>query len=48
MKHPSGKLGIPMVYGGKYYKNGTSVDDIMEMSNYKVGIMYMNVEWDLG
>ncbi len=48
IKHPTGELWIPMVYGTEDDKHSSSINDVMEMGYHKISIMNMDIKWHLG
>ena len=48
VQHSAGKFGIPMINGTKNNKHGSSINNVMEVADNKVGVMDMNIKRNLG
>ena len=44
VEHPTGELGIPVVDRREDHENRPAEDDVVEMGDNKVGVVYMDVE----
>ena len=47
IEHAPSEFWIPVINRGKDHKHRTTIDDVVKMGNNKVGIMHVNVEWNL-